>query len=163
MLKKDSNLVFSFGELSKSIYDIEIDIIRTAIKKECKTLSVRRGRGTAYSWIEVSGSGKLGEFTPQEKQALERLGIPYGINLAVIGPESRRYYVERLARLCGIEIPEALKSEYEEMDKYKRLVEEKMKKFQNCNHDFKPVNNVRVFPKGTLYRCSKCGYEEIQL
>jgi len=53
-----------------TIYDLEIKTIRKALKRLCPTLKVRRGRGTGYSWIEITGSKKFGEFTEEEKKAL---------------------------------------------------------------------------------------------
>lgn len=76
-------------------FDKQIGTIRKALKSLCPTLSVRRGRGTAYSWIEIWGSGEFGEFTKEEKQALEKFGLNYGGNCAVISPEDRKYYVEK--------------------------------------------------------------------
>ena len=79
----------------KSEYDEQISVIRRALKKLCPTLSVTKGRGTGYSWIDIRGSGKGGEFTEQEKQALDKFGLGYGANFSVISPENRKYYVER--------------------------------------------------------------------
>jgi len=79
----------------KSEYDEQISVIRRALKKLCPTLSVAKGRGTGYSWIDIRGSGKGGEFTEQEKQALDKFGLGYGANFSVISPENRKYYVER--------------------------------------------------------------------
>ena len=76
-------------------YDKQIKTIRKALKGLCPTLSVRRGRGTAYSWIDIWGSGEFGEFTDQEKAALEKFGLNYGGNCAVIGPDNRKFYVEK--------------------------------------------------------------------
>jgi len=76
-------------------YDAQIKTIRNALKKLCSTLSVRRGTGTAYSWIEVSGSLEFGEFTQEEKAALEKFGLNYGLNFSVISPENRDHYVEK--------------------------------------------------------------------
>ena len=76
-------------------YDQEIGAIRTALKRLCPSLSVRRGTGTAYSWIEVSGSGEFGDFTTEEKIALEKFGLNYGSNFSVISPENRDYYVKK--------------------------------------------------------------------
>ena len=76
-------------------YDQKIGTIRAALKRLCPTLSVRRGRGTGYAWIEVSGSGEFGNFTSEEKVALEKFGLNYGANFSVISPENRDYYVEK--------------------------------------------------------------------
>ena len=52
-------------------YDQQIGIIRKALKKLCPTLSVRRGSGTAYGWIDILGSGEFHYFTEKEKQVLD--------------------------------------------------------------------------------------------
>jgi len=80
-------------------YDQQIAAIRKALKELCPTLSVRRGSGTAYSWIEISGSKEYGEFTGEEKRALEKFGLSYGGNLAVISPEDRSYYAEKARKM----------------------------------------------------------------
>lgn len=78
-------------------------VIRKALKTRCKTLSVRMDRGTAYGWISIWGSGEFSEFTDDEKKALDEVGMNYGGNCAVISPESRDYWVEKLCRM----VPEA--------------------------------------------------------
>jgi hypothetical protein len=88
-------------------YDKKIKIIRKALKSLCKTLSVKRGGGTAYPWVEISGSLEFGEFTEEEKRALEVFGLNYGGNLALISPENRDYYTMRaisILREKGIEV-----------------------------------------------------------
>jgi len=83
-------------------YDQQIGAIRKALKKLCPTLSVRRGSGTAYGWIDVWGSGdEFRNFTDEEKQALEKFGLGYGGNCAVIAPESREYYVKKASELLS--------------------------------------------------------------
>jgi len=155
----------------KTAYDHEIALIRRAIKRECRTISVRRGRGTAYGWIEIRGSGDFGEFTGEEREALERLGLRYGVNFSVIPPDSRRFWVEKLAAHAGLEIPSALKEEYEERDRHKREMErrwrERRRQVESCveagGHFLRAVRGVVVFPSGTLYRCVRCGYEKVEL
>ena len=89
-----------------SEYDKQINVVRKALKKLCPTLSVRRGRGTAYSWIDVSGSGdEFGTFTEKEKQALDKFSLSYGMNAAVISPENRKWYVEKAEKILRGEIP----------------------------------------------------------
>jgi hypothetical protein len=85
-----------------SEYDRQIATIRKALKKLCPTLSVRRGRGTAYGWIEISGSKEFGNFTEQEKRALDKFGLNYGSNFSVISPEDRKYYVEKAQKLLEV-------------------------------------------------------------
>jgi hypothetical protein len=72
------------------------------LKKICPTLSVRRGSGTAYGWIDVSGSGEFGNFTDEEKKALDKFGLNYGANFAVISPENRKYYVEKAQKILEV-------------------------------------------------------------
>ncbi len=70
----------------------DIKIIRKALKKRCPTLSVRNGRGTAWGWVEISGSGEYGNFTEVERKVLCDVGLTPGGNFAVISPESREYW-----------------------------------------------------------------------
>ncbi len=76
-------------------YDEQIKTIRKALKQLCPTFSVRRGRGTAYSWIEIWGSGEFSEFTEAEKKALTEFGLNHGGNCSVISPDERSFWVER--------------------------------------------------------------------
>ena len=47
-------------------------------------VSVRGQRGTAWGWIDVSGSLHGGEFTPEQKQAVQEVtGSPTGVNFWV--------------------------------------------------------------------------------
>ena len=150
----------------KSIYDIEIGLIRRALKRLAPTLSVRRGRGTAYSWIEIWGSGEFRDFTEEERRALEEFGLPYGGNFAGISPERRRYYVEKAVKLLGISMPRELEEEYRRIDEMKKEMErrerERRKRIEKCQHVFIKLPYI-VFPKGTAYRCIKCGYEKVEL
>lgn len=84
-----------------SEYDEQIGVIRKALKELCPTLSVKRGRGTAYGWIEISGSKEFGNFTEKEKQALDKFGLNYGSNFSVISPENREHYVEKARKILG--------------------------------------------------------------
>ncbi len=77
-------------------------LIRAALRAGCKTLHVRHGTGTAYGWIEISGSAdKSGTFTDAERAYLRKLGFTPGGNFCVISPDSedRDYW---LKVLCGI-------------------------------------------------------------
>ena len=87
------------GRRPRTEYDRQIGTIRKALKKLCPTLSVRRGRGTGYGWIEISGSKEFGNFTEQEKRALDKFGLNYGSNFSVISPENRKYYVEKAEKI----------------------------------------------------------------
>ena len=110
-----------------AVFDEEIKLIRKALKKLAKSLSVRRGRGTAYGWIEIWGSLEFGEFTEEEREALERFGIPAGGNCAVISPDDRRWAVERACKILGVELPEVVAKEYREKDEFKMRMEERLR------------------------------------
>jgi len=90
------------GRRVETEFDRDIKIIRKALKSLCPTLSVRRDRGTAYGWIDISGSGRWREFTEAEKEALERFGLNYGGNCAQISPEGRKFWVERAKEILGL-------------------------------------------------------------
>jgi len=105
--KLRKELGFNLVHFSKRIrrrcrteYDEQIKTIRKALKQLCPSLSVRRDRGTAYGWIVISGSLEFGEFTESEKKALERFGLNYGGNCALISPDNRRYWVEKAKEIC---------------------------------------------------------------
>jgi hypothetical protein len=74
----------------------QIALVRKLIRAKCKTLSVRNDRGTAFGWIAIRGSKTdCGEFTDEEKKALEELGLRYGMNFATISPKNRKYYLRK--------------------------------------------------------------------
>lgn len=57
---------------------------------------VRGGRGTAWGWIDVSGSLPGGEFTPAQKRAVEQVtGSPTGGNFWV-------GEIEKVERILGM-------------------------------------------------------------
>lgn len=64
-----------------------------------KKVSVRKGTGTAGSWIDVRGSGEFGKFTDEEREGLKGIGFPSwyvtsnGFNL---DPKETGYWAERL-------------------------------------------------------------------
>jgi len=74
----------------------QIADIRRALKKAAPTLSVRNGRGTAWGWVDISGSGEAGTFTPAERAALVALGMSPGGNFANISPDTRGYWHQKL-------------------------------------------------------------------
>lgn len=74
----------------------EISDIRKAIKKAVPTVSVRGGRGTAWGWVEISGSGECGTFTDAERVGLTALGLSLGGNFSVISPDSRGFWQKKL-------------------------------------------------------------------
>ncbi len=71
-----------------------IKVIRSNLKRKCKTLSVRMGRGTAYGWIEIWSSGDM--FNDAERAALVHFGIKHGGNCAVISTEEQPYVIRRM-------------------------------------------------------------------
>jgi len=72
-----------------------IKLIRAVLKRECPTLSVRGGRGTASGWCDISGSLPNGVFTDEERRALERVGLSYCENWAGMD------YLEQVAFIEG--------------------------------------------------------------
>jgi len=74
----------------------QIALIRKLIRVKSKTLSVRNDRGTAFGWVAIRGSKtECGEFTDEEKKALDELGLSCGSNFATISPENRKYYLRK--------------------------------------------------------------------
>ena len=61
--------------------------LRKLVKAKCKTLRVRRGRGTVGAWVEILSGNAGAEFSDQEKVALNHLGLPHVANSASIAPE----------------------------------------------------------------------------
>ena len=87
----------------------QIKIIRKEIKKVAPKVSVRMGRGTAWGWVDISGSAsEWGIFTDEEREALTELGIRCGANCANISPDDRDWWV---AKLTGQLIPETREDE----------------------------------------------------
>lgn len=74
----------------------EISEIRKAIKRTVPTVSVRNGRGTAWGWVEISGSDDGGMFTGAERAGLSALGLSLGGNFSVISPDSRGFWHKKL-------------------------------------------------------------------
>jgi len=73
----------------------QISTIRKIVKGKTKTVSVRNGQGTAWGWVEISGSGDFGNFTDRERIALRSLNIKSGGNFALISPENRASFIEK--------------------------------------------------------------------
>jgi len=73
----------------------QIALIRKIIKQKIPTVSVRNGRGTAWGWVEISGSGEFHDFTEAERTALKELGLTPGGNFAVISPEDRKFWLRK--------------------------------------------------------------------
>lgn len=80
----------------------QVKMIRKIIKQKCKTLHVRIGRGTAWGWVEIYGSGRGGTFAENEKQVLRNFGLSPGNNFAVISPDDRE---KVLRKWLGLEKP----------------------------------------------------------
>lgn len=72
--------------------------MRNHIKKFAPNLSVKRGRGTAYCWIEILGRNESERLTEQEALTLFELGInqsPYDkSNCGMIAPEKWDYFLK---------------------------------------------------------------------
>lgn len=66
-------------------------LLRKGLKKICPTLSVRRGRGTAHSWLDLGGSAPYGHMTPAEQAAVEAVGI-----VGNITPGEWEYFIFKL-------------------------------------------------------------------
>ena len=77
----------------------EAEIIRRHLKSLCKTLSVRLGKGTAYGWIRIRGSGPCGDFTDTENKILTEIGLTTGMNCVNIAPGDRHYWLSHLQNL----------------------------------------------------------------
>lgn len=73
--------------------------IRTAIKSHSagKKISVRMDRGTAYGYIDISGSAdEFRNFTDKERSLLESFGMHPGGNFSCVPPEGRDFWVEKI-------------------------------------------------------------------
>ncbi len=71
--------------------------LRRLLRAKGFTGSVRLGRGSACSWVDISGSLPGGEFTQAERDLLRGLGMSPGGNFCVIAPEERRIWIDRLS------------------------------------------------------------------
>lgn len=91
-------------------YDQKMKTLRKWLKKHCKSLNIRRGRGTAYSWLNITGTGERKgfktedgwpkKFTPEEEKALTKMGLTYGYGETLrprdtIAPEDHKWRVEQ--------------------------------------------------------------------
>ena len=90
---------FSEKDIKRLSYKQRAKIIRFVLKRKCRTLRVRLGRGTAYGCIEIRGSGKDGELTENERKALEWFGIGFGKYGTVILFDETAYWVKRAVEL----------------------------------------------------------------
>lgn len=83
--------------------DEALKTIRPAIKRICPRVSVRRGAGTAYGWIEVSPGQGRSMFTEAERAALVALtGTQPGGNFLVISPDEREWMTHRLGAKLSV-------------------------------------------------------------
>lgn len=85
-------------------YDEAIKIIRKAIKFLTPTVSVRRGKGTAYGWIDIDGTAdEFRHFTLHEKRGLTEFGFPnVSGNLVLISPGGRPWAYKRALQILGL-------------------------------------------------------------
>lgn len=85
-------------------YDEAIKTIRKAIKSLTPTVSVRKGKGTDYGWISISGTlDEFGYFTNQEEEGLIKFGFFNAVgNLVLIGPYDRQWAYRRALSILGI-------------------------------------------------------------
>ena len=77
----------------------DIAELRGLLKDFLPRLSVRKGRGTAWGWIDIGGSAANGYFTDEEALGLRTLGLSPGANACVISPEDREYWLGKLREL----------------------------------------------------------------
>lgn len=96
----DSSVIISSEHKEK------IKLLRKWIKKVIPTVSVRMGRGTAWGWVEITGSGYGGKFTDKERKDLDALGFSYGGNFSVISPDDVEYYLAKVLKSKVMEIKE---------------------------------------------------------
>lgn len=60
------------------------ELKRRLVTAGARGVHVRGGRGTAWGWIDISGSQKWGHFTAKERRIVERIcGSPPGLNFWV--------------------------------------------------------------------------------
>ena len=59
-------------------------------------IRVRKGTGTASSWVEISGSLEWGTFTEDEKAALKEIGIITGMNACPLDWQDQNHLVNKL-------------------------------------------------------------------
>ena len=58
-------------------------------------IRVRKGTGTASSWVEISGSLQWGTFTEDEKAALKEMGIITGMNACPLDWEDQEHLTQK--------------------------------------------------------------------
>jgi hypothetical protein len=88
-------------------FDERVKTLRKWLKSNAKSLNIRRGRGTGYAWLHITGTGERKghkaedgwpkKFTPEEEKALKKMGLTYGHGGVrdMISPDSKKYWVEK--------------------------------------------------------------------
>lgn len=80
--------------------------LRVLSKKHgVKAVSVRRDRGTAAGWVNISGSGEWGEITEKQKEVLKEFGLVYahGGVKDLISPEEHDHYYNKALKILQVE------------------------------------------------------------
>ena len=71
----------------------KVKAIRNMFKKEAPSLSIRMGKGTARSWIDISGTAdEYGSFTSKEANAFKKYGLR---PTSVLSPDEQKYLLTR--------------------------------------------------------------------
>ena len=70
--------------------------VRNIIKSRCPTVSVKMGKGTARSWVQIDGSkDRFGRFTPTEKRCLKGFGIETGLGGGTqMMPDEKAFFIK---------------------------------------------------------------------
>lgn len=76
-----------------------LKFIRRVIKARAPNVSVRKGTGTASTWIDIWSKGE--RFTDEENKALKELGFIPGGNCTGIRPEDRESTALRLEEIIS--------------------------------------------------------------
>lgn len=76
----------------------DIAELRGLLKDFMPKLSVRKGRGTGWGWLEIRGSAGNGHFTQSEMDGMAFIGLPHGANYCVISPEDRAFWLDKMRR-----------------------------------------------------------------
>jgi len=97
-------------------------LIRDYVKKTCPTVKVRKGRGTAGEWLDITGSkDKYGAFTEEEKRQLKSLGIDVAkSNLYTMNHEDKLRFLKH-NNLLNEEPGNPAKPRGETLERWKKL------------------------------------------
>ena len=83
--------------------DTRIKLIRRIVKKKCPTVSVRRGKGTSYGYVDITSRDIGASFTSKESNCLKGLGLIPGGNFAGMDRERQKKFVEyHMMKRAGI-------------------------------------------------------------